>query len=359
MAWETPQYTKSDINNAGKVLINQHSSATEIESALKVLDNWRASHSYPLHIFQMTLLNKTKRVEKKSTPIVAQRLKRAPAILYKLSRHYYGRAPSMKLYQMQDIGGCRSVLPTISQARKLYEEHYLKGDLKHIRRGEKDYVKIPKEDGYRSFHLIYEYKSKNKAKMVYNGLLIEIQIRSKLQHVWATAIETVDFFTRQALKTNEGEKEWFDFFRLVSSAFAMMERCPIVPGTIADEKKLYSEIKRKAASLNVIKKMKSWKEAMKFFDRDVKKSFTNDTQFFLLELDILGEKLNITGFKKDKEQTAIEEYARLEKRHSGKKDFDVVLVGFNSFKDLKKAYPNYFLDSDEFVEHLTQIISKY
>jgi len=41
--------------------------------------------------------------------------------------------------------------------------------------------------------------------------LIEIQIRSKLQHIWATAVETVGFFTGQAIKSNEGEKEWNDF----------------------------------------------------------------------------------------------------------------------------------------------------
>jgi len=359
MAWETPKYTKNEVNRAGKILVNPDSSENEKELATKILDNWRASHSYPLHIFQMTLLNKTKNVEKKSTPIVAQRLKRAPAIIYKLTRGYHGKKPSMKLYQMQDIGGCRSVLPTISQARKLYEEQYLRGDLKHIKRGDKDYVKTPKEDGYRSFHLVYEYKSKNKSKIVYNGLLIEIQIRSKLQHLWATAIETVDFFTRQALKTSEGEKDWFDFFKLVSSAFAKMEKCPIVPNTIEDEKKLYQEIKRKEASLNVINKMKTWKQAMKFFDRDVRKAFTKDTQFFLLELDIVGEKLNITGYKKNKEQIAIEEYAKLEKRHAGKKDFDVVLVGFNNFKDLRKAYPNYFLDSDEFLGYLKEIVFKH
>ena len=73
---------------------------------------------------------------------------------------------------------------------------------------------FPKKDGYRSLHIIYEYKS-DKCKTDYNGLRVEVQIRSRLQHLWATAVETVDFFTRQAIKFNEGIPDWADFFRLV------------------------------------------------------------------------------------------------------------------------------------------------
>ena len=59
--------------------------------------------------------------------------------------------------------------------------------------------------------MIYRYSS-DKGKKDYNGLLVEIQIRSKLQHLWATAVETVDFFTSQTIKSNQGQKEWVTFF---------------------------------------------------------------------------------------------------------------------------------------------------
>ncbi|MBI5390754.1 RelA/SpoT domain-containing protein [Candidatus Woesearchaeota archaeon] len=358
MVWEKLRHTKEEINHAGRILSDPASSEEEIKGAIEILDNWRAVHSYPLHVFQRTLLNKTKRVEKKSKPIVAQRLKRSSAIIYKLNRSYYGRKPSMKLYQMQDIGGCRSILPTVAQARRLVEEHYLRGDLKHKRVNYKDYVVLPKDDGYRSFHIVYEYRS-DKGSKEYNGLLIEVQIRSKLQHLWATAIETVDFFTRQPIKTNEGPQEWTDFFRLVSSAFAMIEGCPIVPKTISNEKELYLEIKKKEKELNVISKLNSWAKAMKFFKEEDKDKKKKGSQFFLLELDILGERLNITGYPQELEQAAILDYSKLEKRHAGQKDYDVVLVGFDNLTDLKKAYPNYFIDTDEFLIHLKRIISKY
>ena len=357
MAWGKQKYDKFEINNAGKILINDKSSEEEKDRALEILNNWRAVHSYPMHIFQMRLRNKSQKVDKNS--LTAQRLKRVPAILYKLKRSYNGRKPSMKLFQMQDIGGCRAVLSNISEARKLCDNYYLKGDLKHKKVNFKDYIDKPKEDGYRSIHLVYEYKSDKDRKKEFNGLRVEVQIRSKLQHIWATAIETVDFFTRQAIKSSEGHPDWVDFFKLVSSAFAKMENCPCIPHTPEDEKELYSKIKEKEKELNVISKMAGWTSAMRFFGEKIKAKSKKKVQFFLLELDILGEKLNITSYAKEEEQKAIVEYSTLEKRHSGRKDYDVVLVGVDTANDLQKAYPNYFVDTTEFLNNLKKIINKY
>ncbi len=357
MAWEKLKYAKSQINDAGKILANDNSPEEEKGRALEILNNWRAVHSYPMHIFQMRLKNKSQKIDKNS--LTAQRLKRVPAIIYKLQRKYHGHNPSMKLYQIQDIGGCRAVLSSVSQVRKLYEEDYLKGDLKHKRVGLKDYITNPKEDGYRGIHIIYKYNSDKQRKKEYNGLLIEIQIRSKLQHLWATAIETVDFFTRQAIKSNEGHPDWMDFFKLVGSAFAKMENCPVVPTTPEDEKELYSKIKEKEKELKVISKMSGWTSAMNYFKQEIEAKNKKRVQFFLLELDIVGEKLNIKSYTKEEEHTAINDYSTLEKRHSGRKDYDVVLVGVDTANDLEKAYPNYFVDTREFLSYLQKITNKY
>jgi len=355
MAWIKPKYSKAEINHAGDVLVSNASSEEQIGQALEILDNWRANHSYPMHVFKIRLKDKALLVDSKA--LTVQRLKRVPAIIKKLQRRYNGRPPTMKLSQMQDIGGCRAVLSNVHLARQLCEQHYLKGDLKHKRMGVKDYITTPKNDGYRSIHLIYKYVS-DKGKAEYNDLLVEIQIRSKLQHLWATAIETVDFFTRQAIKSNEGEKEWMEFFRLVSSAFAKMENCPTVPNTPNNEKELYLEIKKKEAELSVIKVMRGMTEAIKVFEQKVKQA-PKKLQYFLLELDIAGEKLNITPYTKDNEQKAIMDYAESEKKNRGKKEYDVVLVGADTSTDLKKAYPNYFVDSQEFLVNLKKIIDKY
>lgn len=366
MTWTKQKYNKDEVNQAGKILVKSDSSPEEKEKATKVLDNWRAVHAYPMHVFQMTLKKKALAFDKK--PLIAQRLKRVPAILYKLQRVYEGHSrPSMKLVQMQDIGGCRAIVSDLSLARKLYTEGYLKGDLKHKLVNKKNYVdnknemnKIdgPKPDGYRGFHLVYAYKSK-RGMTRYNGLLTEIQIRTKLQHLWATAVETAGFFTRQAIKSNEAEKEWLEFFRLMGSAFAKMEGCPSVPNTPEDEKKLYSQIELVEKELNFIEKMTSWAQVIPHLDYQIKSKGKEQAKFFLLELDILRKKTIITTFTEKEENKAIERYSELEKIYPVGKDYDIVLVGAESTNDLKKAYPSYFLDTAEFLKYLQNIVSKY
>jgi len=355
--WARPkQISKGKIDRAGDILISDKSSEEEKNEATEILDNWRAIHSYPMHVFKVRLKDKATSVDPKA--LTAQRLKRVPAIINKLKRRYNGRPPTMKLSQIQDIGGCRAVLSNVSQARKLYEDYYLKGDLRHKRVGIKDYIQNPKKDGYRSIHIVYKYHSDKKGKKEYNGLLVEIQIRSKLQHLWATAIETVDFFTRQAIKSNEGQEEWMEFFRLVSSAFARMENSPPVPNTPTDDQILYSLIKQKEAELNVIKVMSGWTKAMRIFEEQVKSKSKIKAQYFLLELDVLNERMHLTAYPKTQEEKAIADYSEAEKRNKGKRDYDVVLVGVDNITELKRAYPNYFVDSREFLEYLQKIIKK-
>ena len=56
MTWVKPKgHSKSRINWAGDVLINTESTEEEKILAIEILDNWRAIHSYPMHIFKKRL----------------------------------------------------------------------------------------------------------------------------------------------------------------------------------------------------------------------------------------------------------------------------------------------------------------
>lgn len=351
MEYSNQRYSVKEINLAGEVLKDENSSLERVNDAMGILDEFRSSHAYPLHIFQVNLKNNSLRKDK--TALVSQRLKRASSIIKKLNR-VYRVGSAIRLSQIQDIAGCRVVVKNYATSRELFE-FYLKGrNLKHKFVKSNDYVTYPKEDGYRSFHIVYEYKS-DKGKTNYNGLKVEIQIRTKLQHLWATAVETVDFFTRQSLKLDNGNPEWAEFFKLVSSAFAIKENCPTVSGTPLDRKELYFGIKEKEKELGVIDKLTGWNNALRLIDE---KQLKNDkARFFLLELDISREDLFIQTFESKQENLATKEYSNLEKKYSGKKDYDIVLVGVDAAKDLKKAYPNYFVDTTDFVRELKEILA--
>lgn len=358
MNWTEIKYKRTEVDRAGDVLINKNSTPQKVEQATNVLDNWRSAHSFPLHIFKKRLKEKSDNIAKTPSPLVVQRLKRNPAILKKLQRKYDRSKPTMKLSQMQDIGGCRSVLPNVDLARKLCNEYYhidknTKGkhcDLKHEFKNKKDYIDSPKDDGYRSIHLIYKYYSDKRD--IYNGLQIEIQIRSKLQHIWATAVETVGHFTKQALKSNEGAKKWLRFFRLISAVFANIEGTTRVPNTPNDSDELYRQVKRLTKSLQVIEKINSWTKVLEFMGQR-EKTELHKPHFYLLELDIDNKQLTIATFEKNQEEKASTAYSKAEKRASLENpNKDIVLVEASTTKELKKAYPNYFLDMKEFTTML-------
>ncbi len=347
MEWTKLNYSKNQVNKAGDMLISSSSSLDESGSALNILTNWRSSHSFPLHTFAVRL----KRVSKQVDPsaIVTRRLKRVSSIINKLKRD---QTSKMKMSRMQDVGGCRSVLPSIQKVNELVELYEKSRGLKHKLSNKKDYINNPKPDGYRSFHLVYKYYSDRSKE--YNGLLIEIQIRTNLQHYWATAVETVDHFTRQAIKSNEGEKEWMDFFKLVSSAFANMEKTSIVPNTPTDKNELRKQVQALAKQLKVVKKMNEWTRIHKIienFEKDTKDKF----DFYLLNLDLVTKELKISAYKKSQEEFANSEYSRLEEiMLKNKEDRDIVLVSADTTKELRKAYPNYFLDTKEFTNQLSE-----
>ena len=71
--WKIPEYSKREINEAGSTIRKASVSEKERTAALKIVDNWRSAHAYPLHVFYMNLRGKA---SAKRDILVAERLKR-------------------------------------------------------------------------------------------------------------------------------------------------------------------------------------------------------------------------------------------------------------------------------------------
>jgi hypothetical protein len=52
---------------------------------------------------------------------------------------------------------------------------------------------------------------------------VEIQIRTKLQHSWATAVEVMGTYLNQPLKQSLGDDEYLDIFKKISKLFIWLE----------------------------------------------------------------------------------------------------------------------------------------
>ena len=344
-----PTESRNQIKKAGKILASKNlAEKKELEKARNLVDKWRACHAYPINTFQATLRTKVEKLNFQGEHIIAQRLKRMPTIINKLQRY-----PRMQLTTMQDIGGVRAVLESVSDVDRLASKYRDESRFDHELVNVKNYIRDPRdEDGYRSLHLIYRYK--NKRAPTYNGLLVELQIRTKLQHLWATAVETMDTLLGQALKFRQGDKEWLDFFATVSSAFAHIENSPRVPRySNLSRKETFQKVAMANEELNALNRMKGYSVAARVIAKRTKK-----WSHHLIILDSLERTVRIIPYRREDFEQAVTEYEQTEKRAADGEKIEPVLVSAGPIDTLRKAYPNFFLDINGFAEEIEYILKE-
>lgn len=364
MAHNTLNFSRTAVDSAGRTLLRETASTEAVEVAWEALANWRSVHAFPLNTVTMDLRQKIRRVAPGA--LVVQRLKRARSILSKLTKE-----SSMRLTQMQDIGGCRAVVETIEEVYALRDQ-YLKSRSLHELVTEDDYIANPKQSGYRSLHLIYRFKSKGHPQ--YNNLMIEVQLRTVTQHAWATAVETVGAVIGQALKASEGEKKWLTYFQNAAIALEYTEgrsftrplaqQHQITRGTLA------RTLQDLGKQLDIHKKLSAYRAALKATESKETKS----AAYFLLVLLPDRHELQIKSFSRRQAEEAYKEYERYERLlplHPPGKQLSLfpelsdysgaqaVLVGADSLRSIRESYPNYYLDTEVFLEKIDQFVRRY
>jgi len=259
---------------------------------------------------------------------------------------------------MQDIGGCRAIFPNEKKLRKVVKHLKRKKEFKN-KNGTynvKDYIKTPKEGGYRSYHLIGWFDEKR----------IEIQLRTYIQHYWATALEIIDIFTDQALKSNQGDEKWKEFFRKVGEQFSIIENIHLLdqktPKTQQHNeykkiiqknnsiKKSVRSIKNIAKKLEVKKKLEAFSGSLEIIKPQ------EGSGYVLLEINTMEKRLQARFFSDDDPDTAEQEYISSEKRTSNKNNIIIVLISTTAIGGIKEAYPNFFADSTKFLIYLDFIL---
>lgn len=325
-----PQHSRKRVNRAGEAVRSGKITAEDKD----VIENWRASHNYVLNTFQATL----RRHARDRNITVAQRLKRRTTIYDKLSRQ-----SGMQLARMHDIAGCRLIFETIQE---LYEtrKQILSSRFKHkIRNGSDDYnyISNPKETGYRGLHDVYEYVSFTGTAQNWNGLLIELQYRTRIQHAWATAVEIVGSLTGNEAKFDRGDADHRRFFRLSSELIARFYED--MSGSLADmhTKDLRSELQDLEDKIGVIRLLEGLHVSAENF-----KSAKN-----LILMMRADNTLDFFGYSKT--NAALQKYFELE---ISEQNADIVLVRADTNEGIRSAFRNYFSDAREFTSMMRECI---
>ncbi len=349
--WIQRKSGKGEIDRAGVALVPWWiaSNAERPEKwgdYVSAVFNWRACHALPLNVFQKTLRVRASKVDPNA--IVAQRLKRFASVMNKLAREQ-----DMKLSQMQDLGGCRAIVSNISAVYQIYDMYLAANNKKETEVSIKckDYINEPKPDGYRGIHIVGRYHPRIKDRQIWDGQRIEIQLRTKLQHAFATAVETVTTFTRHPLKFGGGPDDWKRFFSLMGSALALRENTPVVPGTPEQKEELISELRQNARNLRIRPRLRGWSDALRTLPRQ---NTEEGFKWLLLVLNTRENTIQVTGYTDKAKASDLLEKLEL----SEDTDLDPVLVYVPSINDLRTAYPNYYADTREFLKALRTALKR-
>lgn len=348
-----PEYSKRRVNRAGEAFKIGKPSAEDH----KVVENWRASHSHVLNVFQENLRRRAKEA-KVRTPV--QRLKRMDTIIGKLNRF-----PDMQLSRMHDIVGCRVVLENVDELNR-FRKRFNSSRFDHKRRikltpeGDKydvyNYIQHPKASGYRGIHDVYSYKAKQGGKLKnsqggekWNGLNIEIQYRTSIQHAWATAVEIYDQFTDSHAKFSDAPEEQKLYFQLTSEILARTyeESTGCFPEwTIEDVFDKFLDLESK---FKVLKTLRGILPHDQNFDSD-KNTLIQHKQASSTGAEPLMQIQTFRVFK-----DAVEAYFLAEKNAGP--EVQVVLVSAEDTESVRFGFKNYFSDAREFVDLIDQAVT--
>lgn len=327
-------FSRHSLDKVGKDLIGDD--PFKRKDALAKIQKWRDTHLYVLRKLndQLVELFSERNVV---YAFSSMRLKRMTSIESKLKNN-----ASAGLGGLQDIGGVRYVFTSIEE---LDEVKGILDDFIPVsfeRKRIYDYVASPKESGYRSIHYVYKYHCDDST---YDDISIELQIRTRLQHAWAMAVETASLIANTTLKAdiNDG-KEWRSFFKLASALFAKSENKPVHPNyasftqeqlckeySVYEEKRLVEQLKALRVTVNID------------LDKD-----TNG--LCVLTIDFVSHIVHARVYTNA--QDATKDFGDIEK--SLNENEAALMVAIDKIKEIKEAYPSYFLDSRVFLKHMEE-----
>lgn len=334
---EPGNYSKGELDRAGERIRAGNSTAND----LAMLDNWRAAHLYVINTFQSSLRNRRSRFDQADAVTIAQRLKRRPTIIDKLSREQ-----GMSLSRMHDIAGCRLIFPDI-ESLEGFRSGVLSSKAAHELIGGADrynYIETPKDSGYRGIHDVYKYNVGSTGGVKWNGLRVEVQYRTSIQHAWATAVEISDIVNSTRLKFSQANKDITRLFLICSEILARTHETRTGFCADASEIDLVKEYQALEGDLHAIHRLRNLTSS-EF------QNFARSSRLFILINYTSGPKetqLEALGFSDN--ASAVSRYSEIEAELQDVAD--VVLVGASQQDSIKLAYTNYFSDASGFITAL-------
>ena len=287
---------------------------------LQMLQEYRLEYRDTIAKIFKILYETSKQVDAEC--IVTYRIKRINSIIEKLKRF-----PTTALDQMIDIAGCRCITHNTEQVYTIIERLQQNPKLTIQEKDNKDYIKNPQPEGYRSVHLFVSLSDGD-------GKQVEIQIRNQEQHNWATLVEISDVIIPEArLKEYSEPKDLLEFHRILSIPEEDLTE---------EERRKYFDVLEKYDYINLLQKVFLQNTSIRYQWLNTKSSAIKN--FFLIEAGVDAKtKMNCYQTFQEAENAYFERFLQ-------DTNANIVLTQIQnvSFEQISMAYSNYVLSTHNF-----------
>lgn len=326
--------SKNAVRNAGKNVVATGIIDSISQHDLEILDEWRKAHLAPLSAIAMWLRKPSLEYTGQAP---AQRLKRRDTFIDKLIT---GRSKDAST--MHDLGGCRLIFPSLAKLNEFRSYFEKTSRARHVLSHDPtkyDYIASPKQTGYRGVHYVYNYVSSSSVRSELSGLKIEVQLRTAVQHAWATAVEIADLVSDTRTKFEDGSGLYGQFFRLSSELLARHhEGVPSCCSSLSIEqvKEEFSNLEHQVGLLDRLGKLREQGDVDRIKQHTVLAFMEDDT------VDIYGYTKSARAVAKERELLADPSCV------------NVVYVIAATPRSIRSSYRNYLTNPEDFVELMYQ-----
>lgn len=167
-----PKQIFEEIINFRELMLMYNSAIREVTTKLEILND------------ELSLNNKGNPIQ-----FIKSRVKKPMSILNKLQKLEKGLSVESIMTSLNDVAGIRVISSFIDDVYKIADMLVKQDDIVLIEA--KDYIKNPKPNGYRSYHLIIEVPVFFSEKK--QNVRVEIQIRTVAMDFWASLEHQVKY----------------------------------------------------------------------------------------------------------------------------------------------------------------------
>ena len=216
-----------------------------------------------------------------------------------------------------------------------------------------DYIAEPRDSGYRGIHFVSRFQPQCRDEDAFEGMRIEIQLRSRLQHVWATAVETAAIFSGESAQVQRWGQPLAPTVRAYGLRDGVHGRDAPCAGNATDETGAPGGVGGGLAWLRMRWRDSSgYRETLRVLEGRVRNGWA---EYFHITLDPISDdiaRVRWNEYAADQRDEAIRAFEEVEAAIEHFPGADTVLVRVASIETLRDAYPSYFADTSDFVDRL-------